>query len=173
MENIYYKIKKLLRVIIYFPISLFSKYKLQLDTYSCGPVVVYNALAWAGKDRDFKQLFSDCRCNRKRGTAVRDIDKVIRKHFKKVHFYGYDEEIGTNIEMLDNHLQKGGAVIIRYVFENDLIGHYALIINNKFTVINPVDGKLKEIWTLNRLVDTIRFAPKNIKPPCFWFVEKK
>lgn len=172
MNNLHHKLKKLLRVVMDYPKSLFSKYRLQLDSYSCGPTVIYNALAWADKEKDFKKIFDDCKCTPARGTSIGNLNEAIRKKFDKVSFHEYNISNELDIKSLYIHLKKGGCIIIRYIFETDLIGHYALIIDDKFTVINPVDGRLKETWSMERLIDTLKFCPPETKLPCVWLIER-
>ena len=170
MYVLYYKFKKIINLLIHCPISIFSQYKIQIDSYNCGPIAIHNALLANNKKSNFKHLIKECNTNSYRGTSIKNMDLVIRKKFKKVTFGAYNNTTGINIDAILEHLNNNGIIIVRYMFEFGLTGHYALLIDNKITIINPIDGKLFETWSVTRIIETMKFAPENKYPPCFWLI---
>jgi hypothetical protein len=118
------------------------RYARQRDRYSCGPIVLLNALKWAGYQasvREYKKcLMERTSCDRS-GTWGGGIDWGLRHTselaVKKVFHI-------PTLKELDKEIDKGRALIIRYLDGKG--GHYVLCIgrtNKYYTLVNDTLNK--------------------------------
>ena len=111
-----------------------KKYKRQGNEPSCGPVAIYNTLIWAdAPKKTLKYLKKMCNYSG-HGTGCIDF------HWAADNVAGIKIEdlvVFPNLSDIDNAINNGKAVILRYYADEDHSGHYTLCI-----------GKSKKYYTL-------------------------
>ena len=109
------------------------RYIKQRDKFRCGPVVILNALKWAGVDVSYDEsidhLSNLCRCRRPRGTNHKNFDRAIREAGKGI--FRTQLVRHPTIGKIEEHLQDGGALAFNYHWrreeENESSRHFSLV----------------------------------------------
>lgn len=122
----------------------------QRNQYSCGPVVILNALKWAEQKVSYKSHFKKL----KKLTKCNLDGSVFSKVKGAIYSYSNIFKIGTDritsIKRLEIYIKNGAGIILQYYYRdskkvNEIFGHFTLIlpykINGKFALVNNyVDG---------------------------------
>ena len=166
------------------------RYIKQQEKTTCGPIVILNALKWAGckvtSKKDKSRIKKLTRWTHKRyydgfrgctpygiSRALGEINELEVTHM--VH--GYKSHI---LRILDSHLKRGEAAIIRYYWKekNRVCGHYALCIAGTSKTYKLVNDSMKTTIsirhreTLRDLLKNIDFGLGEIHLPVIWFIKK-
>jgi len=118
------------------------KYSYQRDSYSCGPIALYNIMKWAGQKVSLKELIEVCGGRdeiKKIGTDVSVFNNVLLE-LPGIEVYGVWYQAGLNL--INNHLKTGGIVALSYL--TDECGHYALIVGRTkkcYLVVNAYENR--------------------------------
>ena len=113
------------------------KWVRQRDSYSCGPVSVINVLKWKQYPITYASLPALrklCKCHPATGTDKEDLEAALR-----VLGIRFKRTMGPTMKEIDQHLSKGGVVLINYCIT---VGHYALCVgrsNKTYTMVNAYD----------------------------------
>ena len=167
------------------------RYVGQRDKYSCGPVVIMNAIKWAGghatMKKDHKRLTKAVYCGfvgDQHGTHPLDLDPILRREgfgrFEVVRFFY------PSIQEFEEHVRKDDcAAVISFNYINrsgKFCGHYTLVIDvsfsgKTFTYVNESRGKLLVARLKRQTVVRFRrstviddLKPSLTNSPCAWFL---
>lgn len=115
------------------------RYLNQTNRHSCGPVAVINALKWAGIkatwEKDGKRITKLCNTT-KDGTLGGDVTVAVRKaskgkikvtrRFIRLDLRTFRHSPRSDLQKIDRHLKKGGAVLLdlsAYNLQGEICGH--------------------------------------------------
>ena len=167
------------------------RYIKQQEKTTCGPIVILNALKWAGckvtLKKDKPRIKKLTRWTPKRyydgfrGCTPYGISCALRKikELEIAHIvHGYKNDI---LRKLDSHLKRGEIAIIRYYWkeENKVCGHYVLCIVGTSKTYKLVNYSVKDSVsrvhrkTLRDLLKNIDFGLGEIHLPVIWFIKKR
>jgi hypothetical protein len=102
------------------------KYRRQGYEPSCGPVAIYNTLIWAGTKKTLKYLKKLCRYNGGTGICAPDLNRALNK------VSGIEIEqfiLYPKLSEIDDAIDRGCAVILRYYGYDGHNGHYVVCIS--------------------------------------------
>lgn len=87
-------------------------YIAQPNSFTCGPIALYNLLISLNIKCSFKELVKLCQCYDENGTNINDFNNTITKINNK---YRIDiKQITPTIDNIDNILLNNGIVILLY-----------------------------------------------------------
>lgn len=159
------------------------RYIKQNDQSSCGPIAIINTLKWLGHNATYQFIHIIRQlCNWKDarfidGGGTTDADFEIALEYFKIK---RKKIIAPNIDIIDYHLDLGGAVIISYFnpfkvsdFEKNS-GHFTLCIGRTrytYIMVNDKPGKTMTRRTKN----TMKKMLSNVvdgEECCVWLIYK-
>ena len=129
------------------------KYVKQKDTYTCGPVALINVLRWAGQlkvnPKYLKAIKAICFTDKNQGTYSKEFDRAI-KYFRPIIKIKTKKK--PDLKDIDNCVDKGGIVVIGYVYKFHEIeqAHFALIIGRTKTRYILVNDSRRFIFSTSR-----------------------
>jgi hypothetical protein len=144
------------------------KYLKQNDKYSCGPVALINALKWAGEVKNGgalrKRLIAACKCKPPRGCYTDDFEQALTD----LNTFDFQRKEFPELEDLDNHLDRGGAVLLRT--RHDRGGHYFLCTRRTPKMYEVINWKkMRTVCKISRntMEDCLNFTDGG--PGCLFF----
>lgn len=108
-----------------------TQYIKQRDKFRCGPVAILNSLRWAGADISTSyvyELTDKCAATPTNGgTSHHALDRILREDGKGL--LEVDLILKPRMYEVEEHLQKGGSVILNYMWggEDDTHRHFVLL----------------------------------------------
>lgn len=122
------------------------RYIKQRDEHSCGAIAIINVLKWLGKDISMSSLSIMKRASRTslEGTSEAGLKRALST---KVSTYGKWKQVKPKINLLDNHLKKGGIAIIGYTYQigKKIEAHYVVCLDitpsGNYLLINEADHR--------------------------------
>lgn len=104
------------------------EYITQKDNYRCGPVAIFNALLWVGKDTacwSVDELTTLAKCAPPKGTKYRPFVKALREVGRDL----FDVKVETEptLKFIEQQLVEGKALV--WNFKCARGRHYALIVD--------------------------------------------
>lgn len=134
------------------------RYCVQRNEFSCGPILIINALKWAGEKityrKDYKELCELLKCSREIGTKSSYITRYIQK---------LNPRRTRSLSMKNNE-----AIMALYLFDpKENIYHYVLILPD-LTILNCCD---KNKFFHKQL--TKKQLMKKLKKRTMWRITKK
>lgn len=86
----------------------------QREEFSCGPVVIINALRWAGEYTPIHKYFVDicqlCKCSYARGSSELAFDWVLRNMGEA--YFTTRRVTRPTLKQVEDHLRAGGIVVM-------------------------------------------------------------
>ncbi|HEY4519468.1 MAG TPA: hypothetical protein VJH33_00315 [Candidatus Paceibacterota bacterium] len=168
------------------------RYFRQRGRFDCGPIVILNALKWAGAPlayRSLKKIRAHTHYSRLLGgTKARDISKTL--HALGATYFTIRTDKHPRIEKIAKHVEHGGAVVLCYqwrkkedwnIHKNWLI-HIVLIIGmpiagKKFRIANYPFTKTT-LYTISRSLlcndlRTRKDPTSGKRYPIAWYLKRK
>lgn len=144
----------------------------------CGAVAVGNAIVWAGgKQPKITALDKECRGkNRDGGTPTHKISKLLLKNYKLIR---YKLQSQPSITQISRHIKKQGAVLLQFVWEDSLSGHYCLIVDSvahsdkgmQYTIVNWNEAEVVKSVSKEELEKVLKVSMYGA--PRAWLLSRK
>jgi len=146
-----------------------TRYIRQYDSYSCGAIVIINALKFLccrqATYKCLRPIQKLCGCQYPNGTERKGIENALNKLGVK-----FERKTGPKLKEVDKHIDKGGAIIINYALGYE--GHYSLCIGKTkkdYTMVNDLDADTVSLCDKSLFRCMCETRPFN-REPCCWFI---